>query len=595
MTLRPPLQGTFGAVAATHWLAATTAMTTLAAGGNAFDAAAAAGFVLQVVEPHSNGLGGDVVILACPGRTRQVRTVCGQGPMPAAATPEAFAELGLGSVPAAGLLPATVPGAFGAWVRLLAEYGTLPLPTVLAPAIGYAADGYPLLAGTAQTIAAMQPLFAGAWATSGRTYLVGGHAPAPGTRMRNPSLADTYRRLARATRCAAGASREARLAAAHSAFYQGFAAEAIDRFARTEVLDSTGRRHRGLLDGADLAAWEPTVEDCAALSWQDFEVFKPGPWTQGPVFLQQLGILAGDHIAGLDPSSAAYIHLLAETAKVALADREAWYGDPPGVGVDALLDQDYLRQRRALVDPTMAGDPTPGRFEGRSGWIPDAERPDPPGDDVPGWLHQLRVGIPTVATRAGAGNTCAVAVADREGSLCMAVPSGGWLKSSPVVPGLGLSLGTRGQTMWLRAGHPNSLGPGRRPRSTLSPTIALRQGEPFLALGTPGGDQQDQWALQAFLRIAAFGQELPEAVEAPAFHSDHFSQSFSPRTARPRTVVVETSVGERTLADLRRRGHVVDPVGPNTLGKVCAVGIDPQDFLAAGAGHRGRQAYAVCS
>lgn len=595
MTLRPPLRGSRCAVAATHWLASSTAVTTLAAGGNAFDAAAAAGFVLQVVEPHSNGLGGDVVILVCPAGTGPVRTVCGQGPMPAAASPEAFAQLGLTSVPAAGLLPATVPGAFGAWIRLLAEYGTLPLPAILDAAIDYATNGYPLLAGAAHTIAAMQPLFADAWPESGRTYLVDGRAPAPGTRMRNPALAETFRRLLRAAESARAAGRESGLAAAHDAFYCGFVAEGIDRFARTEVLDSTGRRHPGLLRGEDLAGWQPGVEDCVRLAWHDIEVFKPGPWSQGPLLLQQLGILAEDDLSALDPGTADYVHLLTETAKLALADREAWYGDPPGVPVEALLDPDYLARRRALIGDRAAWDPAPGRLTAAAGWIPDAEPATPSDDEVPGWMHQLRIGIPTLAARGGPGNTCTVAVADRHGNLCVAVPSGGWLKSSPVIPGLGLSLGTRGQTMWLCPGHPNSLRPGRRPRTTLSPTIARRAGEPFLALGTPGGDQQDQWTLQALLRVAAFGQDLPEAVEVPAFHSDHFSQSFSPRTARPGTVVVERSLGEAVLTELRRRGHALDVVAPGTLGKVCAVGVEPgTGFLRAAAGPRGRQAYAVC-
>jgi gamma-glutamyltranspeptidase/glutathione hydrolase len=213
-------------------------------------------------------------------------------------------------------------------------------------------------------------------------------------------------------------------------------------------------------------------------------------------------------------------------------------------------------------------------------------------------MAQLRSGLPTVspiASRAGAGNTCTVAVVDAEGNLAVAVPSGGWLKSSPVIPGLGFALGTRGQTAWLAEGHPNSLAPGRRPRTTLSPSIVLRDGEPFLAFGTPGGDQQDQWTLEAFLAVAEFGLDLQAATEIPASHIDHFPQSFAPRAARPGVVVVERSFDPPVLAALEQKGHRLDVVPPSTLGKVCAVGVEPgTGFVRAAAGPRGRQAYAVC-
>jgi gamma-glutamyltranspeptidase/glutathione hydrolase len=229
--------------------------------------------------------------------------------------------------------------------------------------------------------------------------------------------------------------------------------------------------------------------------------------------------------------------------------------------------------------------------------MPSAEPVSPPVAE-PAWAAELRNGIPTVGTadvRAGAGNTCTVAVVDRAGNLVVAVPSGGWLKSSPVIPGLGFSLGTRGQTMWLSEGHPNSLAPGKRPRTTLSPTVVLRDGEPFLAFGTPGGDQQDQWTLETFLAVADFGLSLQAATEVPAFHIDHFPQSFAPRASRPGVLVVERSFAQATLDGLRDRGHWLDVVPAHTLGKVCAVGVDRvHGFLWAAAGPRGHQAYALC-
>ncbi|MER7455839.1 gamma-glutamyltransferase family protein [Micromonospora sp. NPDC126480] len=596
---RPELTGTFGAVSATHWLASAAGMAALERGGNAVDAAVAAGFVLQVVEPHSNGLGGDVAIAVYSRASGQVRVICGQGPTPRAATIGAFTGLGLDRVPAGGLLPACVPGAFGAWMRLLAEFGTTTPADALAAAIGYAEHGFPLLPATARTIEVMAPLFREHWTESARTYLTGDATPAAGSRMRNPVLATTYRRLVDEARSAGG--REAQIEAAHAAFYRGFVAEGIDRFLATaEVLDDTGQRHRGLLRGDDLAGWQAGVEEPAIAAYGEFTVHKPGPWSQGPVFLQQLAILAGCDLASLRPGSAEHVHLLVEAAKLAFADREAWYGDPEHTPVPmaALLAEDYAAQQRALIGARAATDPQPGTPEGRKSWFPwPAPTPLPP--NAPDWLVQLSSGIPTVvgpgAPRTGAGNTCTVAVVDREGNMVVAVPSGGWLKSSPVVPGLGFALGTRAQTMWLTEGHPNSLAPGRRPRTTLSPGIVLRDGEPFLALGTPGGDQQDQWTLQTFLAVAEHGRDLQASTEQPMFHIDHFPQSFAPRTSRPGVVAVESSFGPELMAELRERGHEVDAVPAHTLGKVCAVGVDPErGFVRAAAGPRGRQAYAVC-
>ncbi|MET8468675.1 gamma-glutamyltransferase [Streptomyces sp. NPDC006422] len=597
--LRPELTGTLGGVAATHWLASAVGMGVLERGGNAFDAAAAAGFALQIVEPHSNGPGGDVVIAVYSRASDTVRVICGQGPMPRGATFDAFADRGIKQIPAGGLLPATVPGAFGAWMRLLGEFGTLPLESVLEPAVGYASDGYPLLPAAASTIHAMSGLFRTHWTDSARVYLPGGTEPAPGTRMRNEVLADTYRRIVREAK-SASPDREAQIEAAHTAFYQGFVAESIDRFARTgDVFDSTGRAHRGLLTGDDLAGWRAPVEEACALPYGDYTVHKPGPWSQGPVFLQQLALLEDCDLRGTGLGSAAYVHTVAEAAKLAFADREAWYGDPEHTPVPMaeLLSPGYTARRRALMGERADLDPQPGRPGGAEPWIPQPE-PQEPVVDEPQWLTHLRSGLPTVTPagpRAGAGNTCTVAVADAWGNLVVAVPSGGWLKSSPIIPDLGFALGTRGQTAWLSEGHANSLAPGRRPRTTLSPTIVLRGGAPFLAFGTPGGDQQDQWTLHAFLAVAEFGLGPQEAAELPAWHIDHFAQSFAPRLSRPGVVVVEDSFDAGVLADLERRGHRLDVVPRGTLGKVCSAGADPATgFLRASAGPRGRQAYAVC-
>ncbi|MFI6151807.1 gamma-glutamyltransferase family protein [Kitasatospora sp. NPDC051170] len=595
MLHRPDLHGTNCAVSSTHWLASAAGAAMFDRGGNAFDAATAAAFVLQVVEPHLNGPGGDVPIVVYDAASRTTRVVCGQGPMPQAATPQALRDRGLDAIPGSGLLAATVPGAFGAWMRLLRDYGRLRVEDVLAPAIGYAEDGYPLLPKAAEMIDVMAPLFRDEWTESGRTYLLDGASPAPGARMRNPVLAGTYRRLVAEAKAGAG-SREGQADAATRAFYEGFVAEAVDKFlATSEPVDSTGRRNRGLLTGADLALWRPAVEDTIALEYRGLTVHKAGPWSQSPVFLQQLALLEGYDLAAMGHGSADHVHTVVEAAKLAFADREAWYGDPEFADVPMadLLDPGYSAVRRALIGATASGVLRPGSPGGRSPWIPPVlDAPHPPSD--PDWLFQLDNGIPTVLRRTAAkGDTCCVSATDREGNMVVATPSGGWLKSSPVVPGLGFPLGTRGQMAWLVDGHNNTVAPGKRPRTTLSPSIALRDGRPYLAFGTPGGDQQDQWTLGFLLNHVDFGMSPQAAVEAATFHTDHVPTSFTPRQARPLALIMEDAFDPSVVRELGARGHEVHLVAPGSLGKVCATGPHPAGGVLAAASPRGQQAYAV--
>ena len=596
MLLRPQLIGTRAAVSSTHWLASAAGMAMFDRGGNAFDAAVAAAFVIQVVEPHLNGPAGDVPILVHDGSNGRVRVICGQGPMPEAATIEKFTALGLDAVPGSGLLSAVVPGAFGAWMRLLQEHGRLRVQDVLEPAIGYAEHGFPLLPKAAEMIDVMSPLFREHWTESAATYLVAGAAPVAGQRVHNPVLAQTFRRIVdEAT--AASTDREAQAEAAIRAFYEGFVAEAIDKYlADAEAIDSTGRHHRGLLTGGDLASWRPPVEDSLSLDYRGLVVHKAGPWSQGPVFLQQLALLSGFDLGAMGFGSPDHIHTVVESAKLAFADREAWYGDPAhtDVPLKTLLSHDYTAARRALIGAEAAAVLRPGSPDGREPFVP------PIGEAVhrlsdPDWISQLDSGIPTVVRRAaGKGDTTCISATDRDGNMVVATPSGGWLKSSPVVPGLGFPLGTRGQMAWLVEGHPNSLAPGKRPRTTLSPTIVRTDdGRPYLAFGTPGGDQQDQWTLNFFLNHVDFGMSPQRAVEALAFHSEHVPTSFTPRVSRPRTVVVERGVGEETVAELARRGHEVDLALPHSLGKVCATGPDADGGVFAAASHRGGQAYGL--
>ncbi|WP_194836631.1 gamma-glutamyltransferase family protein [Nocardia sp. XZ_19_369] len=593
---KPELTGTTGAVASTHWLASAAGMRILANGGNAFDAAAAAGFVLQVVEPHFNGLGGDLSVVAHQAGRDDVQAICGQGPMPRAIGIDTFAELGLSSIPGSGLLPACVPGAFGGWMRLLAEFGTMHLADVLQPAIGYADNGFPLLPESARAIDVLAPLFRDEWTGSGQTYLKGGVAPAAGSRFRNPALANTYQRLIKVAE-SASADREAQYQAAHDAFYKGFVAEQISEFlAGGPMLDATGRRHRGLLTADDLADWQPTVETAPSHGYGPYQVFKPGPWSQGPVFLQQIALLDGFDLAKMGPGSADYIHTVIECTKLAMADREAWYGDPAfsEVPLAGLLDEDYTKQRRELVGPRAALDLRPGSPGGRTSFIPERAALEYPEADSE-WMSQLRNGLPTILQETTTkGDTVTVTAVDRHGNMVAATPSGGWLKSSPAIASLGFPLGTRGQCGYLAEGHPNSLAPGKRPRTTLSPSVVLRDGRPFVAFGTPGGDRQDQWTLQFFLNVADFGLDFQSATETPAFHTDQVPASFTPHAHRPGVLVAEETCDPAVVQQLAQRGHEVELVPAYSLGRVCAAGFTAdQEFVRAAASPRARHAYAV--
>jgi gamma-glutamyltranspeptidase / glutathione hydrolase len=594
---RPELRGTFGMVSSTHWLASASAMAVLERGGNAFDAAVAAGFVLQVVEPHLNGPGGEVPILAYSAARDGVLVICGQGVAPRSATIAHFRGLGLDLIPGSGLLPACVPGAVGGWLELLAQLGTMRLRDVLEYAIGYAEGGYPLVPRIADSIAGMEGVFRQEWTGSAELYLPGGAVPRPGSPFRNPALAATWRRLLDEAEAASG-DRDAQIEAARDAFYQGFVAEAVDRFvAGAPVMDSTGRRHHGLLTGQDMASWRAAAEQPLTVDYHGVRVCKTGPWGQGPVFLQQLGLLEGFDLEAMGPGSADLIHTVTECSKLAFADREAWYGDPDlvEVPIGELLDPAYADQRRKLVGEDASlelrpGSPGAGREPRLPPQVLDAEAREPAGPAA-----GMGVGEPTLARdNPDANDTCHVDVADRFGNMVACTPSGGWLHSSPVIPELGFCLGTRGQMFWLAEGVPNSLEGGKRPRTTLTPSLALRDGKPWLAFGTPGGDQQDQWTLTWFLNHLHFGMDLQLAIDAPNFHSEHFPSSFYPRGSRPGVLVVEDRLGDEVIEELRARGHRVERSGPWALGRLCAVGRDPgSGFLMAGANPRGRQGYAA--
>ncbi|RKS10240.1 gamma-glutamyltranspeptidase/glutathione hydrolase [Nocardiopsis sp. Huas11] len=594
-TTRPQLVGDFGMVASTHWLASAGGMSVLERGGNAFDAAVAAGFTLQVVEPHLNGPGGEVpIILRAAGGRPQV--LCGQGVAPAAATVDAFA--GMDRVPGAGVLAATVPGSFDAWMLLLRDHGTMTVRQVLDHAVGLAERGYPVLERIALAIDTLAPVFTRHWAGSAAVYLPHGTAPAAGSRLRNPALAATYRRII-AEAEAVGPGREAQIEAARRAWSQGFVAEAVEAFLSSPVPDGAGVPQRALLSAQDMADWQAHYEDTVSVSYGDHTVHKTGPWGQGPTMLQQfrLAEALGTGHDVLDGVSTEFVHRVTESAKLAFADREAWYGDPhrTDVPLKELLSADYAARRAALVDDTTASlDQRPGRIGDRLPFLPPEYLPGrTPGDRT--------TGEPTVRDAAGAtpadlrGDTCHVDVVDAAGNMVSATPSGGWLSSSPVIPDLGFPLGTRAQMFWLDPASPNALEPRKRPRTTLSPTLVTRSdGEAVLAIGTPGGDQQDQWTFTALLRVLNGVDDLQEALDTPMFHTNAFPSSFHPRETVPGDLVVEPGVGEETIDELRARGHRVQVAQPWSLGRLAAVARDPESGeLRAAADARGSQGYAA--
>jgi gamma-glutamyltranspeptidase / glutathione hydrolase len=573
------------------------------------------------VEPHLNGLGGEVPVIAYQAGRGETFVLCGQGTAPAAATPEAFADLGLDLVPGSGLLAACVPGAFGAWMLLLREYGTLRLRDVIGYAIGYAAAGYPLIPAISWGIASVADLFREHWPSSAEVYLPGGHPPAPGSLFANPALAATYQRILSEAE-AASADRDEQIEAARRVYYEGFVAETIAAYVSSaEVMDVTGRPHRGLLSYADLASWHPRFEEPLTYDVGGLTVCKTKPWGQGPVFLQQLSLLEGFDLAAMGPGSADFMHTVTECAKLAFADREAWYGDPDftDVPVRALLSAEYAGARRHLVGSQASADLVPGSPDGRPprlpGFVTSAFRPGGggrPGFDMASVAPSLDVeppaprldpgtGEPTMRSGAPggpaassyrAGDTCHLDVADRFGNMVSATPSGGWLQSSPVIPGLGFCLGTRAQMFTLTPGLPATIAPGKRPRTTLTPSLALRDREPYLAFGTPGGDQQDQWSLQVFLNHLHFGMNLQQAIDFPSFHSAHMPSSFYPREAQPRVLDVESRVDPAVIEELRRRGHLVNVRPAWSLGRVSAVA-RRNGVLYAAANPRGMQGYAV--
>ena len=498
--------------------------------------------------------------------------------------------LGLDLVPGTGLLAPCIPGTFDAYMRLLRDYGTLRLADVLTPAIGYARNGFPLVERICHTIRAVEALFREHWPTSAAVYLPNGEVPAPGSLFRNPVLADTYERLLKEAE-AAGGDRERQIERARRVWSQGFVAEAVDRFCRMqEVMDVTQPPIGASSPARTWPGWEREPRSADRLRLRPLSRAEDRALDAGLASLQQLAILKGYALDGLDPTGPDFIHLQVEAAKLAFADRDTFYGDPAfvEVPVETLLSDAYNADRRKLIGEKASMELRPGRVEGY-GKVIDA-RPVLGKREA---VSASGVGEPTVGRMGQSrGDTVHFDIIDRDGNMIAATPSGGWLQSSPVIPELGFCLGTRAQMFVLDEEHPAALAPGKRPRSTLSPTMALRDGEPYLAWGTPGGDQQDQWIPQFFLRHVHAGMNLQEAIDAPAWHTEHFPSSFWPRTSR--------RASSSSRAGCRPVRWRTAPPRAHRGGRRCVVGRAPHRGFARGRAAacgrqpaRGMQGYAV--
>ncbi len=581
-TIYPPIMGREAMVCTEHYLSASAGARMFARGGNAIDAAVAATLVEGVVNPHMHTIGGEAPMLIYLASGRRVVAVNGNTVAPARATLAHYRSLGLDLIPGEGLLAAGVPAAFDALTAVLGQFGTLSLAEVAEPALRLCEDGFPMHAGlsgdgdTPEDLAGLigrasirsnERKFRSEWPTTGAIYLPENRLPRPGDLIKNPALAGFFRRLLDAEAGARKSGREAAIKAARDRFYRGDIAQEIVKWSKA---------NGGLLEEHDLAQFMTKFEEPVTVDYRGIAVHKCQPWSQGPVFLQQLRILEGFDLKKMGHNSAQYIHHVVEAAKLAFADREAYYADPQfeQVPLEGLLSRRYADLRRRLIDPSVAS------MEQR------------PGDPV--GLRALATHRPQ-AGRWDSG-TIHVTTADRDGNMVACTASGGWIPSSPVIDTLGFPLGTRVQTFYLDERHPNVLKPGKHPRTTLTPSLATRDGQPFMSFGTPGGDQQDQWTLQFFLNVVDFGMGVQEAIEAPRFSSAHFPSSFFPHGSMPGVVRVEDRVDRSVIDELANRGHRV-VVRPGWCeGHVLAIRFEPaKRLLEGGADPRGQLAVVMAA
>jgi len=576
-TTRPVVSGTQGVVAAGHPLVTMAGMRMLLAGGNAFDAAVAAGFAAAVVEPTASyTLCGECVALVHDARSGQTYAVSGQGTAPALATLASFRARGLDRIPTGpgpqAHLSFTVPGAVDAYLTVLETHGTRTLSEVLAPAVHYAEHGFPMYEYMHRLLAIPETRSQFDVYPPGGTavFYPDGRTPQVGEVFVQPALAGILGRLVEADARSRG-HRGAGIAAARERFYRGDVAATIGAFSE---------RLGGLLRAGDLAGYRARLEPPLRLTFAGREIVAQPAWTQGPVLMQALATLATLDLRALGHNSARYIHVVTEVLKLAFADRERYYGDAPDVPLAELLSPAYARERAALIrmDRAMPEAPPPG---------------DPRRRGAPTAAAGPAVRTPAAGAAAGgADGTTHIAAIDRDGNMISLTPSGGVFRKSAFAPELGCTLSTRSEMFVLEDGHPNALVPGKRPRTTLVSYLICEDGVPTTTVGCPGGDDQAQADLQLVLNVLLFGMNPQQAVEAPRFSTQTLVNSFYPRVYRPGQLNVEPGIPESTRAELRALGHEVSEIGACGIGAV-VTRRDPQTgVLSAGADPR-RPTYAL--
>jgi gamma-glutamyltranspeptidase / glutathione hydrolase len=580
-TTRPVIMGRRGVVTSGHYLATAAGFRIMEQGGNAFDAAAAMCFCLNVLEPHNNGIGGEVPTLVYSAKEKKAFAVSGMGWSPAAFTVKWCGDNNIDIIPGDGYLPACVPSVVDTWAAVLSRFGTMSFSQVLAPAVELAEKGFPLYGGLREAIETNAARFREYYPTTEEIYCPGGKIPREGELLRNPDFAGMLELMRKAEADAKRKGRAAGIEAARDVFYRGAVAEKLIRFVTDKpVMDASGSEHRALLSYEDMSLWRAAVEEPVTFNYRGLDVHKCSSWTQGPVFLQQLALLEGYDLKKLGHNSADYLHILMECAKLAFADREAYYGDPlfDRVPFGVLLSKEYAAKRRALVGERASMEMRPGDA---GGGLPGYDMLDIKNDNIRGMktAHNF--------------DTTHLDAVDAEGNMVSATPSGGWFHSSPVIKGLGFPLGTRAQMFYLNPARPNALEPRKRPRATLTPSLVTRDGEPYMVFGTPGGDSQDQWTLQLFVNYVDFGMNIQEALDAPTVHSLHFPCSFYPRRAWYGRMDAENRIAPEVIEELRKRGHEVVVQGGWANGKPMAIRYDKETrIIHGGVSPKGSVGYA---
>ena len=557
-------------IAAGHHMAAQAGFEILEAGGNAVDAGVAAGISLGVLESEMVNVAGVAPMMIYCARTQEVFTISGLGTWPQAATLELFAERHGGRIPP-GILRTVVPAAPDAWITALEHYGTMGFGEVAAAAIRLASEGFPMYPLMTARIAENVDDFR-RWPSTAAIYLPGGVPPRVGEVFVQTDLGRSLQYMADQEAATLGRGRTAGLQAARNAFYRGDLAGTIVDY---------HREHGGLLTMEDLAAFRVDIEKPVCTRFAGVEVYACGPWCQGPVLLQMLNILDGFDLQELGHNSPAYLHTLIEAMKLAFADRERFYGDPRFVDVpmEALLSANYAAARRPLLrtDEAWPGLPPAGDPLALKATAPDGGAPLP--------------ATAAAGTGLDTSYTCAV---DAEGNIFSATPSD-VANDTPVIPGTGFCPSSRGSQSWAVPGHASCVAPGKRPRLTPNPGLAIKPGEFALPYGTPGGDIQPQAMLQTLLNVVVFGMDLQEAVEQPRVGTLSFPNSFEPHAYMPGRINLESRLAAETGDQLAARGHDVDwwPDVSWKAGSVCMIKADQQTGVKHGAADPRRQSYAM--